>query len=175
MATRAKEVFIAGARDAVAFDVCRRGCSEHRGWRYDKPSGSRMVWRARRKGMGNDGDVSPALGSSRVPDPEGVRLDRVIDLRGSRWRNAVMGRNDAKVSAFRSKHERELRKLVTIGCAVASCAFEGDSETEEGEMDSFVKGIMDLVERSRRASRRQEGTSGENVTPLAIMKNSNCL
>lgn len=66
----------------------------------------------------------------------------------------MTSKSDARVSAFRVKHERELRKLVTIGCAVASCSFEGDAETEESEMEAFVKHIMDLVERTRRAPRK---------------------
>ncbi len=65
----------------------------------------------------------------------------------------MSSKSDAKVSAFRARHERELRKLVTIGCAVASEAYEGNSEVEETEMNTFAKGVMDLTERTRRATR----------------------
>ena len=74
----------------------------------------------------------------------------------------MSSKSDARVSAFRAKHERELRKLVTIGCAVASMAFEGNSEVEETEMNAFAKGVMDLAERTRRISRNRTEQVAEN-------------
>ena len=78
----------------------------------------------------------------------------------------MSSKSDARVSAFRAKHERELRKLVTIGCAVASMAFEGNSEVEEEEMTAFVKNVMDLVERTRRTQRNTEQTAENKITIL---------
>ena len=78
----------------------------------------------------------------------------------------MTAKNDAKVSAFRARHERELRKLVTIGCAVASEAYEGNSEVEETEMDAFARGVMDLAERTRRAPRKTEQAAENNKVTI---------
>ena len=78
----------------------------------------------------------------------------------------MSSKNEARVSAFRAKHERELRKLVTIACAVASEAYEGNSEVEETEMNSFAKGVMDLTERTRRALRKTEQVAENKITIL---------
>ena len=79
-----------------------------------------------------------------------------------------MANVDQKVHIFRSKYERDLRRLVTQGCAMASCAYEGNSEIEENEMNSFAAGVLNLVERAKRKPRRPavETEQDSKVTPI---------
>ena len=56
---------------------------------------------------------------------------------------------NAKVHAFRNKFERDLRKLIPVACAVAVCTNDGDSETEEAEMNVLAAIVLDIAERSR--------------------------
>lgn len=78
-----------------------------------------------------------------------------LDIRCSPQPNA-QNDNPTRITALRAQFERELRKLVTIGCAVASCAFDGDSQTEENEMNAFVAGVLDLIDRTKAKRKRRQ-------------------
>ncbi len=71
-------------------------------------------------------------------------------------------KSDARVCAFRARYERELRKLISIGCAVAGCTNDGNVEMEDEEMNAFAKGVIDLAERSRRTPRKRTEQTAEN-------------
>ena len=78
-----------------------------------------------------------------------------------------MTKADYKISAFRSKHEQDLRKLVTLGCCVASCTNDGNAEQEELEMNEFAGKVLALVERAKRGQRRHlVDPADEKVRPL---------
>ena len=75
-----------------------------------------------------------------------------------------MTKVDYKVGAFRAKYEQDLRKLVTLGCCVASCTNDGNAEQEEFEMNDFAGKVLALVERVKRTQRRR---STEETNPPA--------
>ena len=78
-----------------------------------------------------------------------------------------MTKADYKISAFRSKYEQDLRKLVTLGCCVASCTNDGNAEQEELEMNEFAGKVLALVERAKRGQRRHlVDSADEKVRPL---------
>ena len=72
-----------------------------------------------------------------------------------------MSKTDYKISAFRSKYEQDLRKLVTLGCCVATCTNDGNAEQEEVEMNEFAGKVLALVERAKRGQRRRPETSAD--------------
>ena len=78
-----------------------------------------------------------------------------------------MTKADYKVSAFRSKYEQDLRKLVTLGCCVASCTNDGNAEQEEIEMNEFAGKVLALFERAKRKPRRgSDSGAGEKIISL---------
>ena len=69
-----------------------------------------------------------------------------------------------KVHTFRNKFERDLRKLIPVACAVAGCTNDGDSATEENEMNALAEIVLDIVARAKRKTRENQTES--NVTIL---------
>jgi hypothetical protein len=72
-----------------------------------------------------------------------------------------------KVQAFRNKFERDLRKLIPVACAVAGCTNDGNSATEENEMNALAEIVLDIVARAKRANRKtRENPTESNVAIL---------
>jgi hypothetical protein len=74
---------------------------------------------------------------------------------------------NVKVHTFRNKFERDLRKLITVACAVASSAYDGDSATEENEMNALAAIVLDISERAKRARKQREDDSNVAVLTRA--------
>jgi hypothetical protein len=72
---------------------------------------------------------------------------------------------NVKVHTFRNRFERDLRKLIPVACAIAACTNDGDSETEEHEMNALAAIVLDIAERSKKI-RKPRDTSESNITPL---------
>ena len=84
-----------------------------------------------------------------------------------------MSKNDYKVSAFRQRHEKILRRLVTQGCCVASCTNDGMAEQEEVEMNEFAATALLLVEQAHRAQKRSAKVAvleGSNVVHMSTSR-----
>jgi len=64
-----------------------------------------------------------------------------------------MAHPDVKVMLFRERYEVLLRRIVTIGCAVASCTNDGAGEIEENEMTALAKLVMEIVEKEKKPKR----------------------
>lgn len=79
-----------------------------------------------------------------------------------------MTKADYKVSAFRSKYEQDLRKLITMGCCVAGCTNDGNTEMEDAEMNAFAGKVLALVERAKKTPRKTqaETSAAGKVTAL---------
>jgi len=73
---------------------------------------------------------------------------------------------NAKVHAFRNKFERDLRKIIPVACAIATCTNDGDSATEENEMNALAAIVLDIVERAKRARKTRENQTESSVTIL---------
>jgi hypothetical protein len=77
--------------------------------------------------------------------------------------------SDPAVRVFRDKYERDLRKLVTLGCAVAGCANDGNGAMEEAEMDALAKVVIGLVEKAKRPRKTRELPDCPNVSRLRVV------
>ena len=79
-----------------------------------------------------------------------------------------MAKIDSKVRLFRAKHEQDLRKIVTLGCAVSGCVNDGYPDTEEEQMIELVKAVINLTEKSRPQRRRFATSEADDrkVTPI---------
>lgn len=76
-----------------------------------------------------------------------------------------------KIALFRDKHERALRRIVTQGCAVATCSNDGASAIEENEMNVFAGMILDLVDATRREPKPAKPKIGlAQVVPLSQVR-----
>ncbi len=79
-----------------------------------------------------------------------------------------MANVDHKVRLFRAKFEQDLRKIVTLGCAVSGCINDGESEIEEEQMDALAKAVMSLAEKSRPRPRRSSVVEAEDSKVIPI-------
>jgi hypothetical protein len=77
-----------------------------------------------------------------------------------------MTKGDPKIRLFRDKFERDLRKVVTIACAVAACTNDGNGDMEEQEMNALTAVVMDIITRAKRSQRRATPTEEGVVTSL---------
>lgn len=73
---------------------------------------------------------------------------------------------NVKVHTFRNKFERDLRKLIPVACAIACCTNDGDSETEEVEMNALAAIVLDIAERAKRARKTRENQTESSITIL---------
>lgn len=72
---------------------------------------------------------------------------------------------NAKVHTFRNKFERDLRKIIPVACAIATCTNDGDSATEENEMNALAAIVLDIAERAKKIRKPREVTES-NITSL---------
>jgi hypothetical protein len=90
---------------------------------------------------------------------------------------------NTKVQAFRTKYERTLRRMITLGVGVTECAREGDLETEEKEMNKFATAAMELLANVKYNDKRAkpiqivgsepaEKTNDGRVIPYALTQES---
>jgi hypothetical protein len=63
---------------------------------------------------------------------------------------------NVKVHTFRNKFERDLRKIIPVACAIATCTNDGDSETEEAEMNALAAIVLDISERAKKIRKPRE-------------------
>jgi len=73
---------------------------------------------------------------------------------------------NVKVHTFRNRFERDLRKLIPVACAIACCTNDGDSETEEAEMNALAGIVLDIADRAKRVNRKARDPSEPNITIL---------
>jgi len=63
---------------------------------------------------------------------------------------------NVKVHTFRNKFERDLRKIIPVACAIATCTNDGDSATEENEMNALAAIVLDISERAKKIRKPRE-------------------